>query len=199
MNTRIYNDIKFYEYYDGYWISKCGLHASEWKAGWHGKNNIKEGFNIKNNKPKPDNRKGYKGDYMVVSWYPFKKDVLELQEKYLYHGHWEEGMGYQKDCNPDRFRIETRLHRLVMFVFKPLDEYCEETKIITKKDWKNTPPACKKLLAQQMVVDHIDGNRTNNNVNNLRWCTSQQNAIYAVKNRKKKKKEKQFNLEEFMV
>lgn len=34
-------------------------------------------------------------------------------------------------------------------------------------------------------IDHIDGNRLNNNVDNLRWCTTKENNNYPNFNRKK--------------
>lgn len=56
-----------------------------------------------------------------------------------------------KDKKPKTLRI----HRLVMNVFNPI----------------NT----------KMQVNHIDGDKTNNHINNLEWCTDSENKIHAYK------------------
>ena len=66
-----------------------------------------------------------------------------------------------------RITISKHVHRLVAesFLDKPNDEKC----------W----------------VDHIDGNRSNNNVDNLRWVTPSENAMaYGYKSRIKNKRRK---------
>jgi hypothetical protein len=49
------------------------------------------------------------------------------------------------------------LHRLLLSTFKPLDDY------------------------DNMTVDHIDGNKTNNSLDNLQWLTWEQNVSKAHK------------------
>ena len=49
-----------------------------------------------------------------------------------------------------------KLHRLLMMTFNPIPNM------------------------DSFVVDHIDCNGENNNLSNLRWCTSEQNSRYAA-------------------
>lgn len=35
---------------------------------------------------------------------------------------------------------------------------------------------------ENLIVDHIDGRRDNNNINNLRWVSPQENAIFKYEN-----------------
>jgi len=50
-----------------------------------------------------------------------------------------------------------RLHRLVMMAFRPIEH---------PEEWE---------------VNHIDGNKKNNNLSNLEWCTSHDNQVHAYK------------------
>lgn len=47
-------------------------------------------------------------------------------------------------------------HRLVMICFNKVEDY------------------------EKLQVNHIDGNKTNNNLNNLEWCTNQENHVHAL-------------------
>lgn len=67
--------------------------------------------------------------------------------------------GYVKNCltlkdGTQRFYFR---HRLVMRCFNPIDNF------------------------EDLQVNHKDGNKLNNNVENLEWVTNQENRIHAVK------------------
>lgn len=65
-------------------------------------------------------------------------------------------LNYLSTLDPKITRKFTR-HRLVMLCFNPI-EGCEH-----------------------LQVNHIDGNKLNNDLSNLEWCTNQENRIHAVK------------------
>ena len=50
-----------------------------------------------------------------------------------------------------------RLHRLVMLAFKPIEN------------------------SEELEVNHIDGNKKNNKLENLEWCTSSENQRHAFR------------------
>jgi hypothetical protein len=70
-------------------------------------------------------------------------------------------------------KLSVNAHRLVMETFKPIDKYPP----IPKKDWKRTPASAKQFIRDTAFVDHIDSNRTNNHISNLRWVTPKENEF----------------------
>ena len=53
-------------------------------------------------------------------------------------------------------KITKSVHRLVMLAFKPQDN-------------------------EKLIVNHIDGNKHNNNLNNLEWCTHKENDEHSLR------------------
>jgi hypothetical protein len=64
--------------------------------------------------------------------------------------------GYERIClNKNGKQYEKSIHRLVLETFKPIE--------------------------QKMDCNHIDGNKTNNNLQNLEWVTEKENVVKAYK------------------
>ncbi len=76
--------------------------------------------------------------------------------------------------HPDKKRHTYNLavHRIVMETWKPIDKYPPEQ---LKDDWDKAPQSFKDWVKQTAWVDHIDGDSSNNHIDNLRWVTPRQN------------------------
>tara|TARA_B100001057_G_scaffold427047_1_gene451553 strand:- start:83 stop:706 length:624 start_codon:yes stop_codon:yes gene_type:complete len=162
------------EWSPGYWFSNYGRFASQWTKGKNSHIDHNK-WEIKITKPKPDNRKGYRGDYIENAIYPFRTDPIAK--------HITGGRGHQTTVNPDRVRVTIKRHRAVMDCFKPLDDYSHEIGI-SKEEWDNTPESSKNFIKRQVYVNHKDHNRSNNHIDNLEWIDVVNNAIEKIKHRK---------------
>lgn len=66
--------------------------------------------------------------------------------------------------------------------------------VLLYKDGKPNSKKIHRLVAETFIpnvenkeqVNHIDGNKLNNNINNLEWCTNSENQIHAYKNKLEK-------------
>jgi len=71
-------------------------------------------------------------------------------------------------------------------ISKITDQYFE---VVLCKDSKNARFNLHRLLAEHFIdnplnlpqVNHIDGNKFNNDLSNLEWCTASQNQLHAIR------------------
>ena len=174
------DDEEWREYTPGYWVSSYGQMASQWTKSVNSHIDPNK-FVLYGKTKKPDNRKGYRGDYIENAIYPFKDNCGSLIE-HVIKNRIANGTGHQTTVNPDRIRMSIKRHRAVMDCFKPLDDYSHEIGI-SKEDWDDTPESSKDFIRRQVYVNHKDHNRTNNHIDNLEWVDVVNNAIKKITNR----------------
>lgn len=68
---------------------------------------------------------------------------------------------------------------------------CKNGKSVSKRVHRLVAEAFLSKKKNQNIVNHIDGNKQNNNVNNLEWCTQKDNIQHSWKNGFSKSNEKQ--------
>lgn len=74
-------------------------------------------------------------------------------------------------------------------ILKPVIDNTKYFVVSLWKDNKHTRPHIHRLVAETFIsnlenkphINHIDGNKLNNSVNNLEWCTPKENIIHAYK------------------
>lgn len=101
----------------------------------------------------------YMGLYMISNYGRIKSLTrnIDSQQKIIYERILKPvkaGRGYLKVCLSNNGVVKQfNIHKLVALVFIPNEE-------------------------DGLIVDHIDCNRTNNKVTNLRWCTYRENSCH---------------------
>lgn len=104
---------------------------------------------------------------ITISKYPLSVDYYLTESGDVYSGKYNRKLstqldkdGYVKVCltSPGKTRHRYSVHRLMMENFYP------------REDMKD------------LQVNHIDGNKQNNCISNLEWCTCKENIHHAMKN-----------------
>jgi hypothetical protein len=72
-----------------------------------------------------------------------------------------------------RRRANIKAHRLVAETFMPIDK----NPPIPLEDWNQCPESAKQWIRETALIDHIDDNKKNPHLDNLRWTTPLKNHI----------------------
>ena len=71
------------------------------------------------------------------------------------------------------------VHQAVMWSWKPIDDY---PPVSSKEKWDQADEEIKDLLRKSICVDHIDGDSSNNHIDNLRYTSQSGNNHYRKAN-----------------
>ena len=88
---------------------------------------------------------------------------------------FQDGFDYKAQsgrANVKRRKITIATHRAVAETWMPIDEYPPSS---IAEHWDVLPEPVKQWVRDTAVVDHIDGDPTNNDISNLRWVTPKEN------------------------
>lgn len=106
---------------------------------------------------------------------------------------WKDIKGYEGIYKISNFGNVMRFYKTKTRLMHPTNGKAGYPLIALSKHNKRKLYTVHRLVAEAFIpkvrgkkyIDHIDGNRSNNNVSNLRWCTFKENCRFpiAVKNR----------------
>ena len=99
----------------------------------------------------------YKISNMNRIYNTVSQKIMSVKIKKNGNGYYSVKLRVNETEEPYRTQKTYSLHRLMMAVFNPVDNM------------------------EELVINHIDGNKENNSLENLEWCTISENAIHAYK------------------